>query len=119
MTDEHTPGPWICQRCGEKNTLNVVINLPPDRCQPIADIDCTGVQNGEAKANARLIAAAPKLLEALEAIDDMENCQQCHEQGERNIDQHKAVGYNYPHQESWECAREIARAAIKTAKKNA
>ena len=57
-----------------------------------------------------------KLLEALEDIEAMENCQRCHEQGEQNIEQHKAVGHNYPHQESGECAREIAHAAIKAAK---
>jgi len=65
MTTKHTPGPWqvnhnnphqVCDSDGEKRG-----------CSPIA------VTHGtlkESKANARLIAALPDLLAALQAIVD-------------------------------------------------
>jgi hypothetical protein len=66
MTD-HTPGPWIA--CGWKNT---VVNLPSPNGKdhyticvypghPLASLE-------ETQANARLIAAAPDMLETLKAI---------------------------------------------------
>ncbi len=63
----HTPGPWKVSR-GSGNSEQVISVDAADHaiCRII-------VNNGarrlpEAPANARLIAAAPKLLEALEAI---------------------------------------------------
>ena len=57
----HTPGPWIVES-GAVYTADHI---------PIAAMDRepgNGTQPVERDANARLIAAAPKLLEALEAI---------------------------------------------------
>lgn len=56
MKTSHTPGPWSIQ--GDK-----IIN--EETIQYIADIRRDGEDDPEAQANARLIAAAPELLEAL------------------------------------------------------
>ncbi len=64
----HTPGPWTAQRCSIRAADGKVVAI------------CNGWVNGAGNdatpfANARLIAAAPELLEACErmkaAIDDM------------------------------------------------
>jgi hypothetical protein len=58
-TTTHTPGPWVLERFQPRTTVT-----SGDRILPllVAEIQ-TG--DGEGKANARLIAAAPDLLEAL------------------------------------------------------
>ena len=63
MTIKHTPGPWR------------VWTPPPNGEQCIGDskglmvaVATTGITFNETLANARLIAAAPDLLEALQAI---------------------------------------------------
>lgn len=68
MNTKHTPGPWKCPDI----TLDIIT---ADRKQSIAvchrSVDGNykpGLQ--EAKANARLIAAAPELLEALKDCAD-------------------------------------------------
>lgn len=65
MTDEpgkkHTPGPWIVFDCDEE--LEVI---PAGRSGGIALI--TSQENRD--ANARLIAAAPMMLEALKQIEE-------------------------------------------------
>ena len=60
MTRTHTPGPW---RIGDAG--NTIFGPPNGRPSPqrIADLACT-----DHKANGRLIAAAPEMLEALRAI---------------------------------------------------
>lgn len=67
MNTKHTPGPWIAT--GWENT---VVNIPDIYFGGHLTI-CVYPASGqaprsEAVANARLIAAAPDLLEALEAI---------------------------------------------------
>lgn len=67
MTTKHTPGPWLAT--GWENT---VVNIPDTHHGGHLTI-CVYPASGraprsEAVANARLIAAAPDLLEALEAI---------------------------------------------------
>lgn len=61
---KHTPGPWSIFRDGD----NLIIEtIPLNRFSAIAEI--TGGRGlEEDEANARLIAAAPELLEALEQI---------------------------------------------------
>ena len=61
MTTNHTPGPWaavehgvICEKCTSHGNFYVCGLIDPD--------------NDEDKANARLIAAAPELLEALKSV---------------------------------------------------
>lgn len=66
---EHTPGPWEAVDCGNKAEWDVV---KPDP----AAIDCHWyvatchdcADGVEAEHNARLIAAAPELLEAAESL---------------------------------------------------
>lgn len=79
---KHTPGPW---RVGSNSVGGPTITTA-DKRSTIADIrtcggvHCGGPQHPETTANARLIAAAPDLLEALremvagdtEAIEDAE-----------------------------------------------
>jgi len=58
----HTPGPWAIL----PNTPHFVRAMhPAEGMQPVATVYHF---NGELAANARLIAAAPELLEALEAV---------------------------------------------------
>ncbi len=60
MTDSnHTPGPW---RAGQDGNMRV---YGPDNSQEHSGL-IASVYKG--RANARLIAAAPELLEALEAV---------------------------------------------------
>lgn len=60
---KHTEGPW---QVNYFNPTRVCDASDVRGCAPIAD--CTGGSRVEQKANARLIAAAPDLLETLEAI---------------------------------------------------
>ena len=61
---KHTPGPWITD---DKQSGDVFRYVMPENGSvlPICRLD---VDRFEAEANARLIAAAPELLEALEAM---------------------------------------------------
>lgn len=67
MSTQYTPGPW---RIGTP---------PPNGEQTIGTLNglmvavaTTGAEMEETKANARLIAAAPELLEALQSV--LDNC---------------------------------------------
>lgn len=53
----HVPGPWWINDCGGKLWIYANTGVPPEP-EPIAQVDRS--------ANARLIAAAPVLLEALQ-----------------------------------------------------
>jgi hypothetical protein len=59
MQTQHTPGPWILTQ-GE----DVYVSLAPDNVIRCMD-ERSSVATGQDYANARLIAAAPELLEAL------------------------------------------------------
>ena len=73
---EHTPGPWKCEewRYPDATPPRVEIVIHNDRSRvAILDADEHGdnpytLPWAEAKANARLIAVAPDLLETLEVI---------------------------------------------------
>ena len=59
----HTPGPWF--NANGMDDCNVYV-ATTDKTSTIRIVSCHGVfVEGERKANARLIAAAPELLEAL------------------------------------------------------
>lgn len=58
MNTQHTPGPWYVQKSHKRNIMydgEIIATARPDK---------------EAEANARLIAAAPELLENLARIID-------------------------------------------------
>jgi len=63
MTTQHTPGPWRLSSGDETEIFS--------GAKPVARAHCgglTSVKLPEAEANARLIAAAPELLAALEEM---------------------------------------------------
>lgn len=62
MGTKHTPGPWVVVRAGN----STLIRSDSQRGY-FAKIEgaCAGAHGAEGEANARLIAAAPDLLEAL------------------------------------------------------
>lgn len=64
---KHTPGPWTMKQVeidlGEGHTCNGVEAIQPDICEMLSARPI-----GEVTANARLIVAAPELLEALERM---------------------------------------------------
>ncbi len=61
MNAKHTPGPWALDRSGVKV-------LDPREKSEYVLANVHGASIRELEANARLIAAAPDLLEALEAL---------------------------------------------------
>ena len=68
MESKHTPGPWEAKRLLDGA---LVVTMPFTDGQPGwvgAEIHATDANPTESVSNARLIAAAPELLEALEAI---------------------------------------------------
>lgn len=70
---KHTPGPWHLEASGPvsgKFTLPVFAEVRPGQRWSVAHAN--GV-DGEARANARLIAAAPELLVALRAMLGIDN----------------------------------------------
>lgn len=67
---QHTPGPWHVVTCVEDDPTTRYIDDAPgedgERGYYLAEVEHYDLQ--ELEANARLIAAAPELLEALERI---------------------------------------------------
>ena len=98
MGAKHTPGPW---RIDSKDDSHVVAGHGP-ATMSVAVASFSGVSpDDEDKANARLIAAAPDLLEALEELENVLHhagpCQCCTGNSEsrsqlrgRNEDGHEA-----------------------------
>ena len=76
----HTPGPWDVEPKGSRHFVDGADGLT------VAYIDRAGVRERiEIEANARLIAAAPTLLEALEAVlPDLEHYVATHGPGPDN-----------------------------------
>jgi hypothetical protein len=66
MSRQHTPGPWAAE-CWSCHAPTTVLAQPRGQTRVIAE--CAGPDSlDEDTANARLIAAAPELLEALRAF---------------------------------------------------
>ena len=80
---EHTPGPWSALRCEH----GWHIGPQPAGVCSISD-NSGGERRDQQEANARLIAAAPEMLEALRAI--IYASDKC--QGHRNCD-HNMTGW--------------------------
>ena len=64
---KHTPGPWERET---EDSLYILHKLEDDNCIDVAQVYCLGVTEEEWKANARLIAASPDLLEACKMAYD-------------------------------------------------
>lgn len=62
MITNHTPGPWVVDDDGDVCTDDL------ERLVAAVDWRHVSLRNGEALANAHLIAAAPDLLHACEAL---------------------------------------------------
>jgi hypothetical protein len=65
---DHTPAPWI-PVCTPSSSFNDIRYISGDNCEKIATIHLPlGMGQHEALANARLIAAAPDLLEVVQGL---------------------------------------------------
>jgi hypothetical protein len=69
---EHTPGPWTVARQAAKQSEGEMFQKPlfikDDSDKPVCIMGSGNVHYANAEANARLIAAAPALLAALETL---------------------------------------------------
>lgn len=66
MDAKHTPGPWAADIAHEQHRAVVRHGMTP-----IAEMWMTGQPMAEREANARLIAAAPKMLDALRSYVEL------------------------------------------------
>ncbi len=64
MSSKHTPGPWNWAKSDINGRYSIYRNGPLAYCGDTTAVD------GDGEANARLIAAAPDLLVALQSFDD-------------------------------------------------
>ncbi len=70
MSAQHTPGPWIAQDgYGAVTSRDGTVAMVDNHFVPVAERSFP-TQRDERTANARLIAAAPDMLEALENIEN-------------------------------------------------
>ena len=103
---KHTPGPWIAARYdgyGPRTTIRQGCERTGMRIA--STFETTSPQNIERnEANARLIAAAPAMLEALEEMLEVHGVRWEHVRGDSSIPA------------SWVELSDKARAAIKAAK---
>ena len=72
MSGPYTPGPWLCQTPHEDGSITIIGDnlgglVGAAHCWP-TEVETGG--SDRVRANARLIAAAPELLEALEELFD-------------------------------------------------
>jgi hypothetical protein len=75
----HTPGPWFVDAEGAKDAGTKGGFIPFDACGCCNSPWMCGETEKEQAANARLIAAAPELLEALEPFAKFAcGCGECH-----------------------------------------
>jgi hypothetical protein len=73
MGTKHTPGPWVTERDSKFITGNLSYFYVEANDCPVCEISADYItwfnkKEQELEANARLIAAAPEMLEALKAI---------------------------------------------------
>lgn len=71
MSAQHTPAPWTAQNDGRDIiSIQHSNNAPGAISMTLAKVTARMTWRSQAEANARLIAAAPDLLEALKACDE-------------------------------------------------
>lgn len=63
---DYTPGPWAAEYAAYRDTWQI---NRAERSGWIADVKTRGAHDAEAAANARLIALAPRMAEALREIE--------------------------------------------------
>lgn len=89
---KHTPGPWNIKSFG---SAEIIISAPTMPYVAVAS-PSLHAQTGTGESNARLIAAAPELLEAckfaLDHLDPSNGAEECREQVKKAIA--KAEGTN-------------------------
>ncbi len=66
----HTPGPWRIGYTGDRKRILIEGSCPDYFFNLSCAVDCDDADQETAEANARLIAAAPELLSAAEAIHE-------------------------------------------------
>lgn len=66
-TSQHTPGPWQAIISGVTRAISTTNGAPKQATICRLFTECASFAPGEPEANARLIAAAPELLAALES----------------------------------------------------
>jgi len=82
----HTPGPWHVEDAPDSGLIFI-------RSHP-AEVSLANIRKGQDRpneANARLIAAAPELLEALQSILFQAGCREARDLGNLNYDRLHAV----------------------------
>ena len=80
---EHTPGPWVMNYRGTSGHIKSIANVRLGRTPTVARFDtgftARSISHEESMANARLMAAAPELLESLEqCLQMVENIEAQH-----------------------------------------
>ena len=65
---EHTKGPWRVEACKSRGDEYRYVRTDDPRLRVICRVPLDHIDGREDEANARLIAAAPELLEALEDL---------------------------------------------------
>jgi hypothetical protein len=67
---QHTPGPWfVLERYTNRNVYPIGYSIGNGAHSILAEVNSQGGTPDECSANARLIAAAPELFQALQAIE--------------------------------------------------
>lgn len=74
MKTKHTKGPWFLFDDGNREDSSDIITVPGEDGSEDVAIIPTDLPLKQRKANARLIAAAPDLLKALELLMDCRTC---------------------------------------------
>lgn len=67
MKTKHTAGPWLAHR----QQFEIIINTGHPKSPTIGSVFVNLIPSEEAEANARLIAAAPEMLEALRKAESL------------------------------------------------
>lgn len=116
MSASHTPGPWLCTKAkhGVDADHYVIASVADDRGDRCLIIHAEVGDDGQGDANARLIAAAPELLEALEKRAQVEAAYAQLALSDADPDTRECLLQQI--EEAEDEAKDVARAAIAKAK---